>query len=82
MSLSDEFSADELYEQVSELCESKAEEFGMLGYDNITAADVWQCVFSSYKTLPAMHVLVNDILSLKITKYMNWVMINMYKNQG
>lgn len=71
---------EELFQEVLGLCESKAEEFSLLGYENITAAEIWKCVSSSYKELPAMHRLVNDILSLKITKYMNWLMINMYKN--
>jgi hypothetical protein len=71
---------EELFQEVLALCESKAEEFAMLGYENITPAEIWKCVSSSYKELPAIHQLVNDILSLKITKYMNWLMINMYKN--
>lgn len=70
----------ELFEQVYSLCESKAEEFAFLGYDNITATEIWQCVSSTYKEMPPIHQLVNDVLSLKITKYMNWLMINMYKN--
>jgi hypothetical protein len=70
----------ELYTQVSELCESKAEEFALLGYDNVKAEDVWECVWSGYKEVPPMYRLVNDILSLRATKYMNWLMVQMYKN--
>ncbi|MFY0543406.1 post-transcriptional regulator [Brevibacillus sp. H7] len=76
----DERHKQELFEEVRSLCESKAEEFAMLGYDNVKAEDVWECVSSAYKQVPAMHQLVNDILSLKVTKYMNWLMIQMYKN--
>ncbi len=76
----DEQRKQELFAEVRSLCESKAEEFALLGYDNVTAGDVWECVCSSYKMMPAMHQLVNDILSLKVTKYMNWLMIQMYKN--
>lgn len=71
---------DELFLQVLSLCESKAEEFALLGYESITPEEIWKCVSASYKELPAIHQLVNDILSLKITKYMNWLMINMYKS--
>ncbi|WP_139490335.1 post-transcriptional regulator [Brevibacillus dissolubilis] len=82
MSLEAQLSSDDLFDQVLELCQSKADEFLFLGYENITALDVWRCVSSSYKELPPMHRLVNDVLSLKITKYMNWLMLNMYKNPG
>lgn len=71
---------DELFMQILTLCKSKAEEFALLGYDNVTAEEVWKCSSASYKELPPIHQLVNDILSLKVTKYMNWLMINMYKN--
>jgi hypothetical protein len=70
----------ELYAQVSGLCESKAEEFALLGYDNVKAEDIWECVCSGYKEIPPMYRLVNDILSLKVTKYMNWLMVQMYRN--
>lgn len=70
----------DLYEELRDLCRSKAEEFSLLGYENIGPQDIWKCVAGQYKQIPAMHQLVNDILSLKITKYMNYVMIAMYKN--
>ena len=71
-------------EDIKQLCQSKAEEFAMLGYDNITYKDVWDCVATGFKgsEKPAFHKVVNEILSLKINKYMNYVMINMYKNNG
>ncbi|MCG7318159.1 post-transcriptional regulator [Brevibacillus laterosporus] len=74
----------EKYQEMLVLCKSKAEEFLILGYDNITPEEVWDCVISAYKgeERPTLHRLVNDILSLKISKYMNYVMINMYKNNG
>jgi hypothetical protein len=76
----DEQRKQELFAELRSLCESKAEEFALLGYDNVKAEDVWECVSSSYKQIPALHQVVNDILALKITKYMNWLMIQMYKN--
>ncbi|TRY26362.1 hypothetical protein FOI68_08940 [Brevibacillus sp. LEMMJ03] len=75
----DEQRKREWYAQVAGLCESKAEEFALLGYENVTAEDVWECVTAAYKEIPPLHCLVNDILSLKPTKYMNWLMLQMYK---
>ncbi|USG64094.1 post-transcriptional regulator [Brevibacillus ruminantium] len=68
------------YAQVASLCESKAEEFGLLGYENVGPKDIWECVTSSYKQMPPLHQMVNDILSLKPNKYMNYLMLQMYKN--
>lgn len=73
---------DELFGQLYEVCKSKSEEFAMLGYDNVTPKEIWSCVTSSYKEAPALHRLVNDILSLKTTKYMNWQMMNVYRNNS
>ncbi|MGC5327987.1 post-transcriptional regulator [Brevibacillus sp. SYSU BS000544] len=82
MSNKDALNKEAMFEELAEICESKAEEFAMLGYDNVTGQDIWDCVFGSYKEIPLKHKLVNDILSLKPNKYMNWLMINMYKNSG
>lgn len=76
----DQAQKQEWYEQVASLCVSKAEEFALLGYDNVAPEDVWACVTNSYKEFPPIHQLVNDILSLKPNKYMNYLMIQMYKN--
>lgn len=76
----DQASKQVWFRQVTTLCQSKAEEFAMLGYENVTAEDVWECVTNGYKEMPPMHRLVNDILSLKPNKYMNYLMIQMYKN--
>ncbi len=76
----EDFSEEELFKQVYELCKSKSEEFALLGYENVTPKEIWMCVSSSYKEFPALHRLVNDILSLKTTKYMNWQMMNVYRN--
>ncbi|GIQ70133.1 hypothetical protein XYCOK13_29570 [Xylanibacillus composti] len=66
---------------IEELCISKAEEFRLLGYEQVTGADVWQCVSEPYiKTgMPRLHRIVNDILTLKITKFMNQMTLNAYK---
>ena len=76
----DQAEKDGWFRQVSEICQSIAEEFSFLGYENVTAKDIWECVSHPYKEIPPMHRLVNDVLSLKPNKYMNYLMIQMYKN--
>ncbi|PDO10247.1 MAG: hypothetical protein BLM47_08330 [Candidatus Reconcilbacillus cellulovorans] len=64
----------ELEEAIRLMCESKADEFRLLGYESITAEDVWECVRERYRTdgLPRLYRLASDILSLKPTEWMNW----------
>lgn len=76
------FTEDELFMQVYNLCKSKSEEFALLGYENVSPKEIWECVSASYKEIPPLHRLVNDILSLKTTKYMNWQMMNVYRNNS
>jgi hypothetical protein len=68
-------------EMVQTLCESKAAEFRLIGYEHVEAEEVWACVSSKYsKTgVPALHAVVNDILSLKATTFMNQMTLNAYR---
>ena len=72
---------EEISEEMHILCESKAEEFQWIGYQNVTAEDVWECVQSRYAKTgePPLHRLVNDILSLKVTQLMNHLTMNAWK---
>ena len=38
----------ELNAMIEQLCESKADEFHLIGYDQVTGADVWECVSDKY----------------------------------
>jgi hypothetical protein len=70
-------SEEQLNIVVEELCISKAEEFSMLGYENVTGREIWECINDRYKEgTPLLHEVVNDILSLKTTQYMNWMTMN------
>lgn len=71
----------ELWQTIRELCDSKADEFRMLGYDSVTGQDVWNCVSDKYgkQGQPLLHKMVNDILSLKVTTLMNWMTLSIYK---
>lgn len=72
---------DEMNKTIRDLCDSKADEFRMLGYDSVTGQDVWNCVSDKYikQGNPLLHKMVNDILSLKVTTLMNWMTLSIYK---
>lgn len=72
---------EELNRQIEKLCNSKADEFALIGYSNVTGKEIWDCVSDKYdeNDLPPLHKIVNDILSLKITTFMNWMTLNAYK---
>ena len=74
-------SEEEMNAMVEQLCESKAEEFKLIGYEHVTGQDIWECVSDKYhKTgIPPMYAVVNDILSLKVTQFMNFITLNMYR---
>ncbi|KRE46854.1 post-transcriptional regulator [Paenibacillus sp. Soil522] len=72
---------EELSRMIEELCNSKAEEFHLIGYEHVTGQEVWACVSEKYNTKgqPELHQMVNDILSLKVMKFMNFMTISAYK---
>ncbi|OEG00218.1 hypothetical protein BHF71_05895 [Vulcanibacillus modesticaldus] len=73
---------NDISRQIEELCNSKAEEFALMGYEHITGKSIWECVSENYNEneLPPLHQIVNDILTLKVTTYMNWMMVKVYKS--
>lgn len=73
---------DQLKVELKDVCQSKAEEFHLLGYENVTLDEVWECVASAYrKEIPPLHKVVNDILSLSVTKFMNWMTMKIYRGE-
>ncbi|SEC73203.1 Post-transcriptional regulator [Paenibacillus sp. GP183] len=74
-------SENELNEVIESLCLSKVEEFKLLGYDHVTGKEIWDCVSDRYRKsgMPALHQIVNDILSLKSTQFMNWMTMSAFK---
>ncbi|GFN33597.1 post-transcriptional regulator [Paenibacillus xylaniclasticus] len=72
---------EEFERVVQTLCESKAEEFRLIGYEHVEAEEIWSCVSSKYHKSgqPALHTIVNDILSLKVTTFMNQLTLNAYR---
>nr|WP_246079199.1 post-transcriptional regulator [Paenibacillus piri] len=71
----------ELNVVIESICNSKAEEFHLLGYEHVTGKEVWECVNDKYRKtgVPLLHQVVNDILSLKATRFMHWMTMSMYK---
>lgn len=70
----------DMEQNIRQLCADKAAEFALYGYENVTSEEIWLCVSEAYsETLPSLHRLVNDILSLKVTKFMNWMTLKAYK---
>ncbi|MEX2461468.1 MAG: post-transcriptional regulator [Paenibacillaceae bacterium] len=76
-----EYNEEELNKIIEELCWSKSEEFKKLGYEALTGKDIWDCVSDKYmkKGVPPLHQVVNDILSLKTTQFMNWMTMRAFK---
>lgn len=72
---------EELTRIIENLCHSKAEEFHMIGYAHVTGKEIWDCVNDKYYKdgVPSLHKVVNDILSLKVTQFMNWMTMSIYK---
>ncbi len=78
----DEISRDELNEIIEKLCLSKVDEFKILGYKNVSGLDIWECISEKYRKnqIPKLHRIVNDILTLKSTSFMNWLTLHAFKN--
>ncbi|PWK08980.1 post-transcriptional regulator [Tumebacillus permanentifrigoris] len=72
-------SEQRLTEAIEQVCTSKAEEFHLLGYEQVTGAEVWECVSQKYKMIPPLHRVINDVLTLKTNVFMNWLLIRAYK---
>ncbi|WP_160034389.1 post-transcriptional regulator [Paenibacillus sp. An7] len=80
----EEMDAHELENAIELLCCSKAEELQLVGYQYVTSKDVWNCVSRKYEKqgIPPLHQLVNDILSLKATSFMNFMTISAYRGSS
>lgn len=83
MERDDQHTQADLNVVIEDMCRSKAEEFRMLGYEHVTGQEIWECVSDKYhKTgVPPLHRVVNDILSLKVTQFMNWMTMSIYKDR-
>lgn len=71
----------QLNEAIESLCRSKAEEFQLIGYEHVTGPDIWECISHKYEKggIPPLYQLVNDILSLKATQFMNYMTMSAFR---
>jgi hypothetical protein len=71
----------ELKYTVKQLCKSKVDEFELLGYSNVYAQDIWDCVSGNYTedNKPPLHQIVSEILSLKSSTFMSWLALHVFK---
>lgn len=75
----------EWMEAIELCCESKAAELRLIGYEHVTAKEVWECVSSTYTKEGrelALYRMVNDILSLKAMQFMNFMTISAYRGSS
>ncbi|WP_223069206.1 post-transcriptional regulator [Paenibacillus caui] len=77
----EELNDHELRKAIDQLCRSKAEEFRLFGYEHVSGDDIWDCVSQKYKKegVPPLHRLVNDILTLKATTFMNYLTMSAFR---
>ncbi|MCL6627907.1 MAG: post-transcriptional regulator [Alicyclobacillus shizuokensis] len=64
------------------LCAIKAEEFHLLGYEQVTADDVWRCVRERTRGSQPLHRMVEAILGLQIGQFMNYATIDAYRGRA
>ncbi len=75
----DLFPWDEYWQDLIRLCEAKVEEFHLLGYEEVTAEEILECVQSILKGRGRLHEVVSTILSLNVGQFMNYMTINAFK---
>lgn len=69
-------------DEVLPVLNSKVEEFQLIGYDEASAEEVWECVLNKLrkqKEPMRIYQFVNEILKLKVTDYMTWLTIGAYQ---
>ena len=72
---------EQLHQLLGALCERKAEDFRLLGYQMIDGTNIWSCLLHRYthSGLPALYILVEDLISLQPHDFMNWRTLSLYK---
>lgn len=64
---------------------SKAEEFSVLGYEDISIKDIWRFLIEKKWRKPKegirVYELVSDVLSLKVGEFMNFATVEAFRSQ-
>ncbi|MGJ7912262.1 post-transcriptional regulator [Neobacillus sp. LXY-1] len=75
---------DHFRTQVQPAIWSKLEEFALLGYDSVSAEEFWQYLirkkWKKVKNEPKLFEMIQDILSVKVSDYINYATIEAYKS--
>ncbi|WP_081411739.1 post-transcriptional regulator [Alicyclobacillus herbarius] len=74
--------AREWYEYEADLlnlCAVKADEFRLLGYEQVSAEDIWRCVRERMQGAQPLHRMVEAILGLQVGQFMNYATLNAFK---
>ncbi|WP_054970636.1 post-transcriptional regulator [Alicyclobacillus ferrooxydans] len=66
-------------DEIRRLCEMKADDFHLLGYEEVEPAEIWECVNSSLKGQVRLHDVVAGVLGLQVGKFMNWMTMQAYR---
>ncbi|MFF3025060.1 post-transcriptional regulator [Gottfriedia sp. NPDC057948] len=76
--------AAEFKPQLQVVIESKLDEFRMLGFDTVSGDDLWVCLertlWRKKEDEPKLFQMVEDILSLTVNDYMNYIRIEAFKS--
>ncbi|RWR15226.1 post-transcriptional regulator [Siminovitchia fortis] len=77
---------DDYFHRLKPALMSKAEEFAVLGYEDISIEDLWRFLTEKTWRKPKegvrVHELVSDVLSLKAGDFMNFATVEAYRSQG
>ncbi|MFD4703625.1 post-transcriptional regulator [Gottfriedia sp. NPDC058432] len=76
--------AAEFKPKLQVVIESKLDEFRMLGFDTVSEDELWEClertIWRKKEDEPKLFQLVEDILSLTVNDYMNYIRIEAFKS--
>lgn len=74
---------DSFYTTVTPVLTSKVEEFALLGYDKVKVNELWEYLkqkkWRKPKEEPNLHEIVENIMSIKVSDYMNYASIEAMK---
>jgi hypothetical protein len=72
-----------LREQVMPALICKKEEFQLLGYEQVTIEEIWDCLFykkwKKLKEEKKLFEIVNDILALSVSEYMTYMTVQSHQ---
>lgn len=75
---------ENLRNQVGPALQSKLEEFQILGYRDISEPQLWEYLlkkkWKKVKEEMKLHQVIQDIFSIKVSDYLNYVTIESYKS--